>query len=304
MLKKATNAAGVLGFCALLTGWAAGSASANVSHMLRDQTQSVVGELRHRVLVHEDTFAKIARDEGVGYEALRRANPGVDEWLPGEGTSIVLPTRMILPDAARRGIVVNLSELRLYFYDPSAGSVSIYPIGIGYEGTETPLMTTQVVAKLENPTWYPPESVRLRHAANGKILPRQVPPGKENPLGTFAIKLGRDGYFIHGTNRPIGVGQRVSAGCIRLYEPHIRELVGEVVGGTPVVVIRQPFKVAWDLGELYMEAHPRLGEDARSHSGFVAEVIRATQNHPIDVDWDLAFATARQAMGLPVKISR
>jgi len=264
----------------------------------------MLGEIRQRTLVYEDTFARIAREERVGYDALVRANPGVDAWLPGEGTVIVLPTQMLVPNTERRGVVINLSELRLYLFDPMLESVTIYPIGIGAEGAATPLMVTEVVAKISDPAWYPPDSIRARHASKGNFLPRKVPPGLDNPLGAFAIQLARRGYFIHGTNQPIGVGRRVSSGCIRLYDDDIEALVGQVVRGTPVRVIRQPYKVAWHGGFLYLEAHPTRQKGSRTLSGFVNQIIWATRARPADVDWNLAFTTAHEGAGLPVKISR
>ena len=275
--------------------------------------QTLVGEMRVRTLSYADTFAKLARREGVGYGALLRANPDVDPWIPGDGAQVVVPSAFLLPDAPREGIVVNLSELRMYHYQPQEGVVSVYPIGIGDEGRETPLMETVITSKLENPTWFPPPSIIARHAQQGRVLPRRVPPGPDNPLGPFAIQLAKKGYFIHGTNQPIGVGRRVSSGCIRLYNPHIADLVLRSKRGQAVLVIQQPYKVAWHEGALYLEAHPRLIADdlaaaeaaARiDHSGFVARIIQATQSRPAEVDWPLAFATARAGRGLPVRISR
>jgi L,D-transpeptidase ErfK/SrfK len=300
MLKKLT----IFVAAVLLTSIATECALAGVSYALEDGGSPLIGEIRQRTLVYEDTFARIARAEGVGYEALARANPGVDPWLPGDGTAIVLPTQMLTPNTSREGIVVNLSELRLYLYGPDSASVSVYPIGIGTEGTATPLMVTEIVAKIEDPTWYPPDSVRARHASRGSILPRKIPPGVNNPLGSFAVQLARKGYFIHGTNQPIGVGRRSSSGCIRLYNNHIEMLVGQVVRGTPVTVVRQPYKVGWHRGALYLEAHPAVDVRNRSRSEFVRQIIRATRDQHADVDWELAYATARSTAGIPVRISR
>lgn len=271
---------------------------------LPNGANGLLGHNGARQLVYEDTFAKVAREEGIGYEALRRANPGVDDWLPGEGTHIVLPTARLLPQVAREGIVVNLSELRLYFFDDKNKQVYVYPIGIGSEGTETPVMQTHVVGKIEQPVWYPPPSIRAKHAANGKVLARQVPPGPDNPLGDFAIQLGRSGYFIHGTNQPIGVGRRISSGCIRLYARHIEALVYQVDKGTPVSVIRQPYKVAWQDGALYLEAHTPDERDNRDYTDAVEQIIRATEQRAVAIDWTLAVDTARAGLGLPVRISR
>jgi len=151
-----------------------------------------------------------------------------------------------------------------------------------------------------------PPSIRARHAAQGRPLASVIPPGPENPLGPFALQLAEKGYFIHGTNQPIGVGRRISSGCIRLYNPHIAALVERVERGERVQVVEQPYKVGWHDGALYLEAHPTHSaeEAGRSHSPFVAEIIRATSERTVDINWPLALATARAAVGLPVRISR
>ena len=271
-------------------------------HPVPGVSDNLLGELAERRLVEADTFAKVAREEGVGYGALQRANPQVDAWLPGEGTRILLPKAMLLPRAPREGVVINLAELRLYHFATDTNHVYVYPIGIGNEGAATPIMSTRIVTKIEQPTWYPPESIRARHAAKGDLLPSQVPPGPDNPLGDYALQLARPGYFIHGTNQPIGVGRRVSSGCIRMYAQDIEVLAHSVANGTPVRVIQQPYKVGWHEGALYLEAHTPDAE--ANYTDAIAQIIQATTGQTVHVDWDLALATVRLGSGLPVRISR
>ena len=289
-------------FLALFTAIVTTSAGA-ATFQLPDDGGALVGQNHQVPTKYEDTFAKLAREFGVGYDALRRANPGVDAWLPGENTMIQVPLRMLLPRVAREGIVINLSEMRLYQFSPDGEQVHVFPIGIGSEGRETPIMRTRTVAKIEDPVWYPTEAILARHAAEGRTLARKVPPGPDNPLGSFAIKLARDGYFIHGTNQPIGVGQRVSSGCIRLYEPDIELLVTQTPNGTPVNVIHQPFKAGWHAGQLYLEAHRNRDGQVQDYSDAVAAIIAATANRPAKIDWQLVVATARAATGIPVAVS-
>lgn len=59
---------------------------------------------------HEDTLLDSARKYGLGYDEIIRANPGVDMWLPGEGTYLWLPGRCILPPGPHKGVVVSLPE--------------------------------------------------------------------------------------------------------------------------------------------------------------------------------------------------
>ena len=215
--------------------------------------QDVVGQVQVTVAKHEDTFADIARRFNVGYTELVRANPGVDPWLPGEGTEIVLPTEFILPDAPREGLVLNLAQMRLYYYPkpkkdaPKDGPVEVvtHPIGIGKVGWATPEGTTKVVSHVKDPTWTPPVSVRKEHAKEGDILPPTVPPGPENPLGRHMMRLGWPSYLIHGTNKPPAVGMRASAGCVRLYPEDIAQIFEAVPDGTKVTVVNQPFLLGW-----------------------------------------------------------
>lgn len=217
----------------------------------------VIGELRYDHARRADTLMDIARWERMGYHEIRRANPGIDLWLPGEGTRVLIPSRFVLPDAPREGIVINLAELRLYYYYDDAGGrrVVTYPVGIGRQGLETPLGTTRVVARLDHPAWYPPPGAREEAARDGNPLPAVVPPGPDNPLGEHALVLELSGYLIHGTNRPDGVGMRVSRGCIRLYPEDIAELVRTVEIGTPVHIVDQPVKAGFDGNRLWLEVH-------------------------------------------------
>lgn len=229
--------------------------------------QDVVGQVQVVHARDEDTFVEFARAYGLGYDELVAANPGVDPWLPGEGTAIVLPTQFVLPNAPRNGIVMNIASKRLFYYPPVADGeaqvVETFPIGIGRTGWATPTGVTTVTSKARDPIWYVPRSVREEHLAAGDPLPPQVPPGPENPLGRHALGLGMPGYLIHGTNKPAGVGMRVSHGCIRLYPEDIEYVFDEVAVGTAVRIVNQPYLFGWRDDQLYLEPHAPLDEDER-----------------------------------------
>jgi len=231
----------------------------------------------------DDTLLDIARRHGLGYHDIAHANPDVNVWVPGEGTEVVLPTRFVLPPGPRRGIVLNLAEYRLYYFpEPQAGEpayVLTYPISIGRMDWATPLGVTHIVSKVTEPSWYPPQSVRDEHAADGRPLPRVVPPGPDNPLGRYAMRLGLPGYLIHGTNRPAGVGMRVTHGCIRMFPEDIEYLFPNVTVNTPVRIINEPIKLGWFGDELVMEAHPVLESAVEDSDADLA-------GHDIDVDTD------------------
>lgn len=292
----------------LLFGLAGLSATAQEFEI--DAATDVVGEAVRVTTQYEDTLLDVARRYGLGYEEIVRANPGIDPWLPGEGTEVLLPTRFLLPDAPRRGIVINLPELRLYYFPPSKDGVDrvvTYPISIGRMDWATPLGRTKVVAKAKDPTWYPPESIREEHAAENRPLPRVVPPGPDNPLGRYAMRLALPGYLIHGTNRPAGVGMRVTHGCIRMYPENIEELFQKVPIDTPVHIVNQPYKMGWLDDTFYLEAHLPLDEDrvddAIDLTVLTRVYVAATRDRRAEVDWDQAEAVVGEALGLPVQIS-
>ena len=233
--------------------------------VLEGDDQTVVGEPQVVFTREADTFSDLAREYGLGYDELLAANPGVDPWLPGENTAVLLPTQYVLPNVPKSGVVLNIATRRLFYYPHSEEGkpqqVMTYPIGIGRVGWETPIGTTQVVAKARDPHWWVPASVRREHAEMGNPLPSVVPPGPDNPLGTRVLKLEMPGYLIHGTNQPYGVGMRVSHGCVRLYPENIEFLYPLVDIGESVAIINEPYQMGWRDGDLYFEAHAPLEDD-------------------------------------------
>ncbi|MGD2167976.1 MAG: L,D-transpeptidase family protein, partial [Gammaproteobacteria bacterium] len=268
----------------------------------------VVGSVQVIAADHEDTFVRLARRFDVGYEELRQANPDVDPWLPGAGTEIVIPTQFVLPRTERRGVVVNVPELRLYYFPESGDRVITYPISIGKQDWATPYGRTSVVRKAVDPTWYPPESVRQEHAERNDPLPNVVPPGPDNPLGTRALYLGIPGYLLHGTNKPYGLGMRVTHGCIRLFPEDVEALFASVAVGTQVTIVNQPYKLGWGDDGLYLEAHRPLNEDIESGSWTATELTRifvgaTEQRQTNNMHWRNAETVMHASSGIPQFVS-
>lgn len=266
----------------------------------------VVGKTFALTTRWEETFSDIARVYDIGYRQMVAANPKVDPWLPGEGTQVVIPQQYILPSAPREGIVINLAELRLFYFPKDRPVVVTYPIGIGREGWSTPTGETVVVGKKAGPSWTVPDSILKEHEEEGDPLPPVVPPGPDNPLGSHAIYLGLSGYLLHGTNKPYGVGMRVSHGCIRLYPENIKTFFKQVDVGTPVRIINQPYKAGWLKGELYVQAHPPLAEyleeKGQNYTELVNAVINKLDKDSRTPDWSLLEEYATNKTGIPMPL--
>jgi len=308
-------AVALLSGCAGLTEWRPWGPSSSPTRsdrfVLPSPGTDVVGAVQVAIAREQDTLLDIARRYGLGYEEIVAANPDLDPWVPGARSQVVLPTQFVLPDTSRKGLVLNLAAMRLfYFPEATPGEppvVITHPIGIGREGWRTPQGTSRITEKLVQPTWNVPASVRREHAEMGDPLPARVPAGPDNPLGDFAMRLSLPSYLIHGTNKPYGVGMRISHGCVRLYPEDIARLFAEVPVGTPVQIINEPYVAGWRDGQLYLEAHEPLAEEARRWGDNLAPMEAAVEIRALGlsdaVDWGKARQVAREARGIPVPIS-
>ncbi|MFW6346652.1 MAG: L,D-transpeptidase family protein [Halomonas sp.] len=298
LARRAIHCALAVGLSTLLAAIAQAEEAWPRGHFPLPETGNVIGENITVTIQAGDTLVDLAREHNVGYEAIRMANPDVSLWAPFAGTEVVIPDRHILPDAPREGIVVNLSELRLYYYS-SPGVVETYPISVGREGFSTPVGVTRTTVKVKDPAWSPPRSMREEAAARGEPPPAVVPPGPDNPLGRHAILLGLPSYLIHGTNRPDGVGMRVSRGCIRMFPEDIESLYERVPSGTQVNIIDQPFKAGWaEDGVLYAQSFPRLDENQQDFAPLL-EAIEAVTRAFGDEQPPVDYARLRKVVEAP-----
>ncbi len=270
--------------------------------------EDVVGQIQVVKAKYEDTFADLGVANDLGYLEMIAANPGVDAWLPGEGTEVILPTRFILPPGPREGIVINLAEYRMYYFPKGQNVVHTYPLGIGREGWSSPVTETRITGKTPNPGWNPPKSILEEHAANGDPLPAYVPPGPDNPLGPYKMSLSVPGYLIHGTNKKFGIGMRVSHGCFRMLNKNVLELADMVPVGTPVRVINEPYKFGRSNGKIYLEAHAPL-EDAGAfsvvdkHAAVINSLLKREELVDLRLDWELVREVVAAEDGLPIEIA-
>ena len=285
-------------------------------HFTLDSNSDIVGYPQRVIVGKDDTLPDIARRFDVGYEEMVTANPGVDPWLPGEGKEVVVPTEYILPAAPREGVVVNVAEMRIYYFPPhkknEPATVYTHPIGIGKVGWKTPEGTTKIVARIKDPVWVVPKSVREEHAEDGEKLPATVPAGPDNPLGAYEFRLSWPSYLIHGTNKPYGVGMRSSHGCMRLYPEDIAVLYDLIPIGTKVTVVNQPYLFGWKDGILFMQAYSVMEDDSRNWSKdrekLLSKLVKpqlrqSIAAHDAEIDWQRVGDLAHTPRALPVPIT-
>ena len=287
-----------------------------------ERNSTVVGELKIVTVDEDETVADMANRYKTGFQDLLIANPGAHHWSPEANSKYTIPSMYILPQKAYNGIILNLAELRLYFYIPGsdlyeATKVLTYPVGIGRLDWKTPLGETFIQSKVERPSWYPPKSIILEHEERGEVLPREVKAGPDNPLGNFALKLNvQGGYLFHGTNKKYGIGMMVSHGCIRLRNKDIETIYHNAPLGTKVKIINMPIKLGTYKNFLSIEVHAFNNKEVYSNNQKnilttdniykpVMPVMNFLENNPgYEVNWKNVFKAYEKSDGIPVIIGK
>lgn len=281
--------------------------------MLPPTDVDVIGQVETITASRDETLLDIARRYDLGQNEILLANPSVDRWLPEENSVVVLPNRFILPNVERTGLVLNLPEMRMYYFPkPAPGETPVvitHPVSVGRMDWETPLGKTTIVTKKKDPDWRPPQSLKDEAIAEGNDpLPDIVEAGPDNPLGRYAMRLGIPGYLIHSTNKPYGVGMRVTHGCLRMYPEDIERLFENIPVGTQVHLINQPIKLGWLAGSLFVELHPPLEEDAENYANYMQSVLDAIAEFTAPDEINLSGRALWQAIehqdGIPVAVTR
>jgi L,D-transpeptidase ErfK/SrfK len=267
--------------------------------------ESVIGTVQTGYVKSGDAAATIAQAYDVGFNEMQNANPSVNmDHRFSHSKEVIVPTQHLLPNAPRKGIVINLPEMRMYYY--TGNEVLTYPIGIGKTGKTIPVTSSKVTYKKTNPYWYPPQDIREFNLAKGVILPRVLPPGPDNPLGTYAIYMTVPTYLIHSTIFPESVGRRASFGCIRMYENDIETFFPTISRGIPIEILNSPVKVGWQNKSVFMEVHEPLEENKddveASLPGMVHKIVQHTGNEPVLIDWQEVSFIAKAKDGMPHEI--
>jgi len=267
---------------------------------------TVIGRLAVIRLEKGDTLPDIARHFSLGINTVSAVNPGIDIWVPEAGGGILLPLSFILPDTPRKGIVINLAAMRLFYFkeDGKLIAVSTYPVGVGTAERPSPMGQMYVERKMFRPTWYVPASIAEDHRKKGDPLPAKVPPGPLNPLGEHALYLSKSDYLVHGTNKPASIGLRATNGCIRLYPEDIKRLFENTPVKTPVKIVNQPYLVGQRGGIVYMEVHTPFEESGTAELEKAYTKLRNIEKKTgCAFDWKKVQEVVAEARGIPVPIS-
>ena len=275
-------------------------------YKLPKEGDRLIGNLQHHVVKKGDYFQKIAEQYNIGFLALLAANPDVDPFLPKMGEKILVPSQMLLPFIKREGIVVNLPELRLYYFSPDENKVYVFPVGVGRLGLETPQTNSYIGEKRENPTWTPTSAMRERYRVEfDKELPKVVPAGPDNPFGKYALRIGTSEYLIHGSNKRFGIGMRASSGCIRMYDNDIKWLFDNVALKTKVRIIDQSVKMSYERkGLKLIEIHKPLTKvGAEQNPVNITKAIKKFVDVSND-EWPIIAPYFEQPKGVVIGIKR
>ena len=265
----------------------------------------VIGRLRLFTLEKGDTLPDIARHFSLGLNGVSATNPGVDIWVPEAGKRIMLPLSFILPDAPRKGIVINLAAMRLFQFKGNGESLAVltFPAGVGTEERPSPMGQMRVERKVSRPTWHVPASIAKDHLKKGDPLPAAVLPGPQNPLGEYALYLSAPSYLIHGTNKPASIGLRATNGCIRLYPESVKKLYENTPAKTPVNFVNQPYLLGRSDGTVYLEVHASTEEsDVAELDKVYAKLKTIEKESGRTLDWNKIKNVLAEARGIPVPV--
>jgi L,D-transpeptidase ErfK/SrfK len=272
------------------------------SYNLPPQNKSLIGNLQYRYINPGDSLSKITQQYDIGLNSVKLANPQLQTGRLIAGSSLIIPTLHLLPNLPRKGIIINLPEMRIYYFPKNSNEVLTYPVGIGKVGNTIPITQTAIIRKTKNPRWVPPPSIRAFNLEQGIVLPKYMPPGPDNPLGPYAIYMRLPTFLIHSTIFPESVGTRASFGCIRMFENDIEEFFPTVSSGIPVAIVNKPTKIGWEDDELLLEVHPPLEEQNpydTSLRGIVDMISNKYASNSILIDWQAVAYISEERDGIP-----
>lgn len=264
----------------------------------------VQGTLNPYVVKHRDSLRWIAVRFGVHPVRIAKPNAlALKQHGLKTGATIVVDQRRITPRfGALDGIVLNIPEASVYLV-ADGQLVREYPVAVSTAESKMPLGRTRVVSKATHPTWFVPKSIQDEMAAAGRKVITSVPPGPANPLGPRWIGVWGDNFGLHGTNVPTSIKHYASHGCVRFLAADIKDLYARVGVGTPVHILYQPVKLAFENGRVWMAAYPDIYRMRYDYTGAVKTL--AKQAGALDqLDWAAVSRTIKTQDGILVEVGR
>jgi len=271
-------------------------------------SDKIVGTASAYTIIKGDTLRLVAAKLGVSRQHLSTMNKLDVKASLQVGQQLKYNNRKIIPLRLKEGIVVNIPDRTLYYFQQGK-LVRSLPVALGTATKnekyvwQTPTGKFRITAKQKDPTWYVPPSIQAEMEEEGKEVIISIPPGPNNPLGKYAIKTSIPGILIHSTIKPWSIYSFASHGCIRVYPALMEELFKEVKLNTPGEIIYRPVKLAvTEEGRVFLEVH----QDVYSKSvGLVAEARELVQKNQLAdrIDWSKFDSVLKQKTGIAEDIT-
>jgi L,D-transpeptidase ErfK/SrfK len=271
-------------------------------------SEKLVGTAGAYTIIKGDTLRLVAAKLGVSRQHLSRMNKLDAKATLQVGQQLRYNNRKIVPLRMREGIVVNIPDRTLYYFQQGK-LVRSLPVALGTATKnekyvwQTPTGKFRIIAKLEDPTWHVPPSIQAEMEEEGKEVVLSVPPGPDNPLGKYAVKTSIPGILIHSTTKPWSIYSFASHGCIRVYPTQMEEFFKVVRVNTPGEIIYRPVKLAvTDEGRVFLEVH----QDVYSKSsGLAAEAKKLVEKNQLSdrIDWSKFDSVVKHKLGIAEDIT-
>jgi len=259
-------------------------------------------------VAHGDSLPLISAKVGVDIRVIALSNHlnPAQHLVPGQ--DLIINTKKIVAKTVYNGIIIDVTAKMLYLFKNGKIELS-FPVGLGmsdWRGIttwQTPIGSFTIERKSRNPVWYVPQSIQEQMRLEGKPVLTEVPPGPDNPLGTYILYTSFPGIAIHETIAPNSIYRFWSHGCIRVLPENIKMLYDEVDVGTQGESVYEPVKAAvTDEGRILLEVDPdiygNIPDMMSEVSGRLNALKVATQ-----VCWDDVKRVVQESSGIAEDIT-
>jgi len=262
---------------------------------------SLVGSEFTYTVQRGDSLARVGARFGVDAAVLAALNGLKPRALLKPGQKLLVDNRHIVPAGVADGILINIPQRMLFFFK-NGELAGHYPVAVGRPDWQTLIGNFRVLSKEKDKVWIVPKSIQEEMRRQGKPVKKRVPPGPENPLGKYWIRVTPD-CGIHGTIFPASIYTFQTHGCVRLLPDDIHALYEQVAVGTPIAIIYEPVLLARLPDDaVLLEVHPDVYQRAEDPATTV-ELAAATGNVPRSVlDWNRVKAVIEEERGFAQEV--